>query len=511
MKSTLEGALPIVAAAYGKKFDTRVVMKGSTAYTDGHCIVIPALSPDDQAIAPVVWGFLSHEAAHIRYTDFSVVSESGDNPFRQAVFNVIEDIRVERAITRDYPGILNTLAATMDYLVDHQLIQPADPDDAVVTLIAWLVSGLRCEWLAQTALMPHFQQAQTILTELVGDELIARLSMLLSDVGSLSTSREALQLTDRLLDIMVTSSQNVQQTHISTTTDVTTELTDDLFTTVAGVLTQHAVEQNIHDDDVVLPEIYTASSADTSRLGVVSAVAGQLMAKLNGLVEAFVRRRVRYSRQGVRIDTGRLYRLITDDLRVFRRTITARHPDAAVQVLIDVSGSMRKHDKAAGSSYVQIAQDAALALALALERITGVSVAVSVFHEWYETPASVGELVSFGQSVRHRSDCFSQAAGGSTPLAQALWYGAGQLLQQPRNRRLMIVLTDGEPDNIPATLDVITRCQASQIELIGIGIVNNAIEQLIPASVTINDISELHQRLFGLMHQWLLSGESPTA
>ena len=60
---TLMGALPIVAAAFGRKFSVQVKVGGDQACTDGKVIQIPAIGEDPDA-AILAWGYLTHEAAH---------------------------------------------------------------------------------------------------------------------------------------------------------------------------------------------------------------------------------------------------------------------------------------------------------------------------------------------------------------------------------------------------------------------------------------------------------------
>lgn len=61
--SVLHRALPIVAAALGKKLGVKVVMQGQTACTNGNTIYLPALKSESEH-APALWGYLTHEAAH---------------------------------------------------------------------------------------------------------------------------------------------------------------------------------------------------------------------------------------------------------------------------------------------------------------------------------------------------------------------------------------------------------------------------------------------------------------
>lgn len=68
-KRTIYSALPIVAAAYGEKLGVKVAIGNDDAYTDGKTIVVPNI-PDDYPHMDAVWGYLAHEAAHVRFTDF---------------------------------------------------------------------------------------------------------------------------------------------------------------------------------------------------------------------------------------------------------------------------------------------------------------------------------------------------------------------------------------------------------------------------------------------------------
>jgi cobaltochelatase CobT len=61
--------LPIVAAALGRRFGVAVGVGGTEACTDGRHILIPDVGDDPTARA-LAWGYLAHEAGHVRYTDF---------------------------------------------------------------------------------------------------------------------------------------------------------------------------------------------------------------------------------------------------------------------------------------------------------------------------------------------------------------------------------------------------------------------------------------------------------
>ena len=123
-QSTIQNALPIVAAAYGRRFGVQVRVGGTQASTDGQAIRIPAI--DDTPIArTLAWGYLTHEAAHLRFTDFAVWNRAiKQGPLLKALLNILEDVRVERAIMHPYPGTKRTLDAVNTWLADAGLMRP---------------------------------------------------------------------------------------------------------------------------------------------------------------------------------------------------------------------------------------------------------------------------------------------------------------------------------------------------------------------------------------------------
>ncbi len=54
--NSLTNALPIVAAAYGRKFGVAVQVGGTVAQTDGLTIAIPAIG-DDPVARTLAWGY----------------------------------------------------------------------------------------------------------------------------------------------------------------------------------------------------------------------------------------------------------------------------------------------------------------------------------------------------------------------------------------------------------------------------------------------------------------------
>ena len=124
----LLGALPIIAKALGRRLGVEVVIGARReASTDGQTIHLPPLPAASAPLAVLANGFIDHEAAHVRYTDFAVAKPAG---LAGLLANLLEDIRVERALGAAYPGSRRNLAALVDHLESHEPAVP--PPDAPV-------------------------------------------------------------------------------------------------------------------------------------------------------------------------------------------------------------------------------------------------------------------------------------------------------------------------------------------------------------------------------------------
>ena len=172
----LREALPIVAAALGRKFGVRVSVGGGAARTDGQVIQLPEL-PSDPALRVLAWGYLAHEAGHLRYTDFAAYRQgAAEGPLQAALQNILEDVRIERALAVPYPGTRATLAALVGRLVEEGDLEAprADAHPAAV-LAGYLLLALRREVLGQSVLGARAEAAEAVLRQVFPARVVRRL------------------------------------------------------------------------------------------------------------------------------------------------------------------------------------------------------------------------------------------------------------------------------------------------------------------------------------------------
>ena len=282
------------------------------------------------------------------------------------------------------------------------------------------------------------------------------------------------------------------------------DLADDLFSRARQALISQSGDTGL--SPLRLPVAEEASCSP--RLGEVlhrqvEATSRALIARLQGIVQASRMDRPQAVCRGRKLVPARLHRAGVGDARLFARRRARVAPNTAFHLLVDLSGSMNS-PTASGRRAFRVALESALAVALALERTPGVSVAVSAFPGLGGDDERITRLVQHGQSVRQRAGAFQQGPRGGTPLAQALWYAAADLTLRPETRHVILVMTDGVPNDWAAAAEILGLCEASGIEPVGIGIACD-VSALFRVGIHVQEAGDLKQALFGLAERLLVA------
>jgi cobaltochelatase CobT len=594
----LRKAFPIVAAALGNKLGINVMVTGTQACTNGDEIHLPSYDGDDPGYKAVAWGFLAHEAAHIRYTDFSICARVTDK-FRFSVLNVLEDIRIEMLINHLYPGTRFTIEKMVLHIIQtgdfHALTQEAHP---AAILHDYMLYHLRCVCLNQTALNALAEQADSILESTFPVGMVTRLAGLLSEVPHLASTWDALALTDRILAMLQEEEENERQRqqkqssgqggsdsqpHDANDSDgqpddadpdetgdrpkhsgdesspdgsddeagqdgqgdqpngtggdsaqddsadanppngcgnanqggpsgsalskllqaEEDDIPDDIMETARQIL--EIADKEASDMTFPAPQKPEAGQSGSGLLAKVETETGRLRSAMQGIIQSERMNRPVYKDSGRRLDSRRLHRLFSNDARVFQRKTHQESPNTAIHLLLDRSPSTAKAI-AQGVKLFDIAAEATLALSLSLEGMPGVNPGITAFPGHNGSPSHVIEILGHGQRVRPNVGNFAVPVSvyGSTPMTEAIWFCASGLMACKESRKVLVVLTDGEPDDDIGTLDILKRCRASGIEDIGIGI-GVDVKHLFTTALLINDVRELRAKLFQISKELLLA------
>jgi len=283
---------------------------------------------------------------------------------------------------------------------------------------------------------------------------------------------------------------------LQTTSDA--DLDQDVFEAVKASLALD--DRNVPES--VMPVGLRPAGNAAAGLGLLNKVQSEsvkIRAALQGWVQAQNMNRSSPSCRGRRVIGRRLPQLALGDVRVFARSAVKHAPNTAIHLLLDKSESMSYPVLNTSSQYLEsrlsIALEATLALALAFEGIPGVNPGITAFPGVDDK--SVFCLLEHGERVRSRVSGYSLQATDTTPMTEAIWFGAASLLRCQEPRKVLMVMTDGQPNDQLSTLEILQRCRDSGIETVGIGL-GIDVRHLFPVSIAINDFRELRSQLFEL-------------
>lgn len=249
---------------------------------------------------------------------------------------------------------------------------------------------------------------------------------------------------------------------------------------------QEAIKQDKHGHfGMQTPlSVLKRSLGTHSELPKVMAESSQVRIRLATRMQAQVKERVQHQQHGRCLDGRVVHRLWTGNPRVFVRKDYRRKVNTAVQLLLDASGSMHQS--------IVLARRAVLAASAGIEQIHGCKVSAAAFPE-------IEVMKDFDEATRRASSRFVVYADGSTPLHRALVWAAAQLAVRREERKMLIVVTDGEPDDMQMAKAMLERFAHSGVEVIGIGIDTTSVEHLFPVSTVIKSVSDLSGALFNLL------------
>lgn len=114
-------ALPYLAKVYADRYNVFINIQGCSAYSDGHSITVPKLDVSTQELERVLFGFVAHEAGHIRFSDYKVLNKISNDDRLRVLVNILEDARIEKLMSRTFIGVYDNLELVNRSLYKTQL------------------------------------------------------------------------------------------------------------------------------------------------------------------------------------------------------------------------------------------------------------------------------------------------------------------------------------------------------------------------------------------------------
>lgn len=551
--------LTLLAKTVASYLDVKLVVGGNRAFTDGKTITLPALSvTGKQEDRDNLVGYLFHEAAHVRYTNFSV--GRGVIPAVFHIANILEDPRIEKRMWAPYPGSRAKLSAMAESLVKSGAFSAPKESDSVRELLsATLLYGMRAEVTQQTNLQPLADQARELLAAKVGESLVARILSYAKAGAAAIDTKGAVEAAQAIFNAIKEEAeekepekpQEADSAHSSgagnpgsggqngdgengdgqvrsnskqpgkngkpdknaragnsTAQDLLDELesmtqqeTRDLADKVdAGAALAKAMNKNSNDKspgsgagsgDTSINDGMHRPGSSWKRLNVEQ-VTQAMRLRLEAMLETDVMEDRRTSFMGTDFNKGRMIDSVLGSTRIFRRTSAKEDIQAAVGVLVDCSGSM------SGSSM----DTAVLATAVVGESVDWVGkhtdgkVAVAI--TGFDT--RIYPVVEFDEDWRQaRFNIGSMRAIGGTLLGPVAERMAASMLNREEEKKVMIVITDGEPADGPRFKQVRTDLARNGVDVYGILIGCSDTQHLFDKKAKISNIAELPAQLASMV------------
>lgn len=543
MTTTNFKALPLLASMLGDKLGVKVVIGSrQTACTDGGTIYLPSLpiNAPEQLIG-LINGYLDHEAAHIRYTDFDQLHQAGMSALEYHVCNIFEDWRVEKTIVGRYPGCYEHFVWLIRYLfININEIEEKAGEDispafsilnfALLVVRSWTVSEIhQLSEKEARVISNHWPGLADKLNELLSQvkencqstfdsinfakKFVGIIKQYIQNIGKHQTNRKEKKLQKRssVLPYSGTSEDNFESQKNSLDKEVKSDLDEkkqllkslikikkrDLPVGFDNRIAQ-AIGDNTHNtaqEAGVATEAYIDTSPLPAPL-ISDALATSLAmrTRLQAHLQSRVLKRICPSRHG-KMSGQLLHRVSVLDSRLFRKNVEVGGVNTAIHLLLDISGSM--------ANRISLATSACYSVAYALSAIAGISIAISVFPADHSTDQpTVCSLVGHGERL---STKLSVQTGGSTPLTEALWWVAKKLVPRFEHRKLVLVITDGSPNDFMTASETIQALEKMGIEVMGVGIKVSILHQLFSNFETISTIQELAPAMFTMLQRTLFT------
>ena len=526
-------SLPLVAAVLGNKYGVKVTIGGSRAFTDGRTINLPSLPLDcDDTLVGLARGYIDHESAHIRETDFVALKNAQLTPLEMHIWNCIEDWRVENKLAEIFPGC----RGNFDWLIRHFFSSVTEDRDRTPAnlILDWILLNVRSWNVCQVA--ESMCKTESYI-EKKYPGLCERIKPVLQEVRTQClTTDDSITYAKKIVFLLKNISQGNQRSHPSKEPDGVGKGSEkskegDLQAHHEGHNDPHdelekllsagehdlpkAMGENLSDSlqsvassDKGVPELQIASVGHKDfrpfpleEQKKITRAESALKTRLQSLLQASQLKQGRIGRKG-QIQGNRLSRVLTGNPRLFICHEERKAMNTAVHILMDCSGSMRKR--------MELTSASCFALAKALGSIQGINVGVTAFpaniHDESCGVAGVYPVVAHGDPVHSE---FSTNASGGTPMGEAIWWVLQKMVLLKEARKIILVLTDGFADCKANVTASVKAGQLSGIEFYGVGIDFNSITTLFPGhSCSVTDLSELAPAIFNLMKNALIKSKN---
>ncbi len=438
-------------------------------YFDDMGIRLPDVYDDDRGVRGIdrYRAALAHMAAHRRWSQKMVVDNW--SPFQRVGVEVFEDSRVDYLACKRYPGLKKL------FLALHPV--PKE-EDLKLEEEGISIFRLRLAMVSRAILDPDYEYENKDVREFVerffaemekGESSSAEMASL--GLSFIARTRQQRDLSPKIYFDNTEVDYRDDNRHLW----IYIEQGDDEETTfehldkrkkneeeLNGLPPRHYHEwdyntQQYRPDWVSVYEALHPSSAAVkidNLLAKHSALAKRLKAILD-MLKPQDKVRIRYQEEGSELDLDVAIRSLIDfkggaapDPRI-NMSHRADGRDVAVTLLLDLSQSLEEKAPGSNQTILELSQEAVSLLAWTIEQV-GDPFAIGGFHSNTRHDVRYYHIKGFSERWNDevKARLAAMEAGYSTRMGAAMRHAAHYLKAQKAEKKLMLILTDGEPADI---------------------------------------------------------------
>jgi len=491
-------SLRLVALMMGSQYKIQIVWDKSikTAKTDGHRVWLPMLvSTGNDEDVKMLQGLFNHEVGHCKLTDFSVhpVVKSA---FSHAIHNTFEDIYIEDGMIKRFPGTRRTFSDVEEIMIKRDMYGTANPDklDAVNALNIAIYSNLRIEVLNHPS-QSVFDSAYPQMVKFYGQELTDKIMKIARHGAHAESTKDTAEITDAIIDLLEKSKDKSEKEQekkkkedeqqksgdksgegkpedgksedgksgdnspvlltpeqINSVKEALNSQKDDIKdisvdSNVIKVLTSDGKIDNrsgsgagsVHQVNV--NHGYKDTAWVQSKVTSAQPLVSRLGSKLEELFESIRDEPEWHATSGRKFHSNFITSLTNNNFRIFKKREPVEAINTVIDIEVDFSGSMRV--PFGSTTRINAAWDVCFALAYVLYK-QDIPFRVSGF------AAELSNLKDFDSSYKSINKV--QGSNSATMTHEAILDGTFALLKRPEEKRILLIITDGVPANVEATV-----------------------------------------------------------
>lgn len=574
-KYSFESSIEKLARVLSVAYNVKVVFEGDQAKTDGKTIFLPFIKNLDIETRRDINGFLDHEVGHVKFTDFDILKPIKSR-FLFDLINATEDFRIENKMFQAFPGTFYNINPLNEKLIakinekletypwPYRLIfglnmmvadKPCTIDDEIAEYIEY------CEEFVDDIRNAKSTKEIKEVCELIYKRVLDKLKEKEDEKKSGKKSAkgepgedeeegadgEGEPLTKEEMEALAEHLKEAKSLGEKSMTDK--EVTDERKKIEMDVhdMMEETIDKKLESEKKIpkseVPEIgrgvviplttrfdtvkdHTGkgNSGEYHKLRAsILHVIGPVKRHLERVLKVKENARWSYERERGQLNPSAFINLRTqlNYRRPFKQMTRTETKNVAVEILIDLSGSMGGHK-------IECAKLTAIAMGESLKDL-GIAFEITGFNSVgcpeMRTASSDGvhsgrtheklDLHVFKDFTSENMNGLTKIFSGTqNPDGECVVWATKRLMQRKEARKILIVLSDGQPatgdtDGALLRSDLkikVEKIIKSGVECVGIGIMTDAVKHYYPKYVIVNDIDKLASEAMGQLSSIIRGG-----